>query len=86
MLLAPLLREASVGRQRPHLTRQLDLIDAIAVALGAIIGAGILVVLGEAAGGLAASVVLTFSLPLEAVIAVVAALAAGLAYYAWQHR
>lgn len=36
--------------------------------------------------GLAISVALAFALPAEAAIAVIGALAAGLAYYAWRHR
>lgn len=56
----------------PRLRRRLGLIDATAIALGAIIGAGIFVVLGEAAG------VAGGTLPLAIVVAALAATLNGL--------
>ena len=57
-----------MGQQGPRLRRQLGLISTIAVALGAIIGAGVFVVLGQAAG--LAGGALPLAILLAAIVAV----------------
>ena len=61
-----------MGPRRPRLRPQLGFVDATAIALGAIIGAGIFVVLGQGAQVAAAA------LPLAILVAAIAAILNGL--------
>jgi len=61
-----------MGQGRSDLRRRLGLVDATAIALGAIIGAGVFVVLGEAAG------IVGTALPLAVLIAAAVAFCDGL--------
>ena len=72
MFLAALGQEAALGRPDPELRRRLGFYDTLATALGAIIGAGIFVVLGQAAGTAGAA------LPIAVLIAALVATVNGL--------
>ncbi len=61
-----------MSQQGPHLRRQLGIVDATAISLGAIIGAGIFVALGQAAAAAGAT------LPLAVVVAGIVATLNGL--------